>query len=333
MAAVAALAAVTMLSVQGCGAGTSAQAVPRTAHALTISEARTVYQTYLTTSDSAAQQGNPTTGLSDVSDAQWEILHGQYKALASSGIPVPRYQYGTPDFYVPAESGYPRWFVVAVPMRPLGSRASSAVTTLMLFERSKAASDWALTGSAALAPGQRLPAIYRGSDGYAAAVATHDQSLLLPPDVVGATQAAVVDDGPASPAAAVVAAGPSTTGLYAQQSAYAGGQNGKGLQYTWLMQGASFPEFALRLAHGGALVLYGLFLNTVNEHPNLKAGSAIPVPANFAPLLAAPTEIGYHAVYANWTYQFASIDPPASARGGKLTVIAATGAPSYGHAY
>lgn len=336
MAALAALAAATILSVlsvQGCAGGTSAQAAPHAVHDLTISEARTVYQTYLTTSDAAARLGNPIAGLSDVSDAQLEIVHGQYNALASSNIPVPRYQYGTPDFYVPAVRGYPRWFVVAVPVRPLGKPAGSAVTTLMLFSKSKAGSDWALNGTAALAPGRSLPAIYRGSDGYAASMATHDQSLLLPPDVVGATHAAVVDDGPASPAAAVVAAGGSTTGLYAQQSVYAEGQDAKGLHYTWLMQGASFPQVALRLTGGGALVLYGLFLNTTNEHPNLIAGPPIPVPANFAPLLVAPTEVGYHAVFANWTYQFAAIDPPASAHGGKLTVIAATGAPSYSHAY
>lgn len=332
-AAVAALAAVTMLSVQGCGVGTSARAVPHAAQNLTIAEARTVYQTYLTTSDAAAQQADPAAGTSDVADAQWEIVHAQYKALTFHNIPVPRYEYGTPDFYVPAASGYPRWFVVAVPRRLLGSSASSSVTTLMLFDQPKATSDWALHGTAALSPGQHLPAIYRGSNGYAVPLASYDQSLMLPPDVVAPTQAAVVDDGPASPAAAVVAAGASTTGLYAQQSAYASGQSAKGLQYTWLMQGASFPLFALRLTDGSALVLYGLYLNTTDEHPNLTVGSPIPVPADFAPLLAAPTEIGFHAVYANWTYQFATIDPPASAHNGKLTVIAATGGPSYGHAY
>lgn len=331
--AVAALAAVTVLSVQGCGAGASAQAASHAARNLTIAAARTVYQTYLTTSDTAARQADPTVGLSDVADAEWEIVHAQYKALTSNNIPVPRYEYGTPDFYVPAASGYPRWFVVAVPRRPLGSSASSNVTTLMLLDQPKPTSDWALHGTAALAPGQHLPAIYRGSNGYAVPLATFDQSLVLPPDVVAPTQAAVVDEGPASPAAAVVTAGDSTTGLYAQQSAYASGQSAKGLQYTWLMQGASFPVFALRLTNGSALVLYGLYLNTTDEHPNLKAGSPIPVPANFAPLLGAPTEIGYHAVYANWTYQFAAIDPPASAHGGKLTVIAATGGPSYSHAY
>lgn len=318
------------LSVQGCGTGATAQATSGTAHDLSIAEAQSVYQTYLTTSDSAAAQGDQAAGLANLSDAQWEIVHGQYAALAHAGIPVPRYQYGTPDFYVPALSGYPKWFMVAVPRHPLG--ASDAVTTLMTFEQAKSSNVWTLTGSAALEAGQSLPAVSRDSAGYAIALSTRDSSLLVPPDAVGATQAAVVDDGPASPAAAVISSNPQTTGLYAEQSAYASTHTSHDVQYTFLMQGASFPVFALRTADGGALVAYGMFLNTTTEHPNASLGAPIPVPAALSPLLAATTEVGLHAVYANWTYQFAAIDPPASAHDQKLTDIAATGGPSLVHA-
>jgi hypothetical protein len=76
-----------------------------------------------------------------------------------------------------------------------------------------------------------------------------------------------------------------------------------------------------------------MYLNTSNEHPNLIGGAPIPVPAAFTPLLAAPTEVGYHAVFAKWAYQFAAIDPPASARDGKLDIIAWQNSPSFGHAY
>ena len=93
-----------------------------------------------------------------------------------------------------------------------------------------------------------------------------------------------------------------------------------------------FPQFGLRLADGGALVLYGMYLNTSTQHPNLVAGSPIQVPAAFRPLLAAPTEIGKHAIYADWTYQFAAIDPPSTTHNAKLQIIAAQGGPTYGHA-
>ena len=326
------LAVLTLLAIQGCAPAPAADAVTPARHSVTFATAQAVYRSYLMASDAAAVQGDKTQALTLVTAAQWAQVKGQYLALAAAGTPVPRYRYGTPVFYVPALSDYPEWFVVAVPRRTVtGGRPGAAVNTLLLFTRTKTTVPWTLSGSAVLS--QPLPAIARNSDGYAIDVSTTDPGLLLRPDVVGATQAAVVDDGAASPATAVVSAGPLTTGLYAAQAAQAAAQQARGLRYQWLLQGAAFPQFGLRLADGGALVLYGMYLNTSNEHPNLVPGTPIPVPATFTPLLAAPTEVGYHAVYANWTYQFAAIDPPATAHGAKLQIIAAQGDPSYGHAY
>jgi hypothetical protein len=326
------LTAVTLLAAQGCApAAPAANAVTPASHSVSLAAAESVYGSYLTASDAAAAAGDKTQGLSIVTAAQWAQVKAQYTALASVGAPVPRYQYGKPTFYVPALASYPQWFMVAVPRRTdTGGKLGPAVTTLMVFARAKETLTWTLSGSAVLA--QPLPAIARDRDGYAIDVATTDPSLLLHPDVVGATQAAVVDDGPASPAAAVVSDGPQTTGLYAAQSAQATAEQAQGRQYQWLLQGAPFPQFELRLADGGALVLYGMYLDTTNEHPNMADGSPIPVPPAAIPLLAAPTEIGYHAVWINWTYQFAAIDPPATAHDAKLQVIAAQGIPTYGHA-
>jgi hypothetical protein len=327
----AALAAVTLLAVQGCAPAAPAEAVTGAYHGLTFAQAEAAYGSYLTVSDAAAAQGDKAQGLSVVTATQWAQVKSQYTALASAGAAVPRYRYGTPVFYVPALADYPQWFVVAVPRRTFtDSRLGAAVNTLMVFDRARKDLRWTLSGSAVL--DQPMPAVARDSGGYAIAVSTTDSSLLLRPDVVGATQAAVVDDGPASPAAAVVGAGPQTTGLYAAQTARAHDELAQGLQYQWLLDGAPYPQFELRTADGGAIVLYGMFLNTTTEYPNLVAGSAIQVPADVRPLFAVPTEIGYHAVWADWTYQFAAIDPPSTARDAKLQVIAWQGAPTYGHA-
>jgi hypothetical protein len=213
-----------------------------------------------------------------------------------------------------------------------GGKPGATASTLMLFAREKKTEDWTLSGTAVLS--RPLPAIARDADGYAVPVSSKDSTLLLRPDVAGATQAAVVDDGPSSPAAQVIAAGPMTTGLYAAQAARAAAEQARGLQYQWLLQGAPYPQVGLRLVGGdSALIMYGMYLNTSNEHPNLVAGSPIGVPAEFTPLLAAPTEVGYHAVFANWAYQFAAIDPSATARDGKLDVIGSQSGPSFGHAY
>jgi len=328
----AALAAVTLLSAQGCAAGTPAAATTTHAsHSVSLAAARNIYRTYIKASDAAAVQGDATQALSLATSAQWAQLKGQYLALASAGTPVTRYAFGTPVFYVPALAGYPQWFMVAVPRSTVtNGQAGRPANTLMLFARAKKTVDWTLSGMAVLAG--PLPKIVLDG-GYAVPVSTADQSLLLRPDVAGATQAAVVDQGPSAPAAAVIAAGPQTTGLYTAQAAQAATQKSRGLDYEWLMEGSSFPQVGLELAGGGALVMYGMYLNTSNEHPNLKAGSPIPVPAGFAPLFTLPNEVGYHAVYANSTYQYAAIDPPATASHAKLQIIGWQSGPSYSHAY
>jgi len=324
------LAALTLLAVQGCAPTTPADAATGTAHSLSIATAERAYQHYLQASTLAATQDDETQGLAILSDAQRAQVKAEYAALASSGIPVPTYQYSAPHFYVPALTGYPHWFLVSAQRRTgTGDQLGAAVTTLMLFDSYAAGQPWTLNGTAAL--DGTLPKIAT-SDGYAIDVSASDPSLLLAPDVVGPSQAAVVDDGPAAPAAPLIGAGPQTTGLYTAQAAKASADKAHGLHYQWLLEGTAFAEFELRLSGGGALVLYGMSLNTTTEHPNFVAGSPIPVPAAFTPLLA-PTEIGCHEVAANWTYQFAAVDPPATAHDAKVNVIAATGAPSSARAY
>ena len=328
----AALAAMTLLSAQGCAPDPDADAAPHVSHGVTFAGARTDYQNYLKVSDAAAARGDAASALSVVTSAQWAQTNSQYTALATAGTPIPRYRYGTPTFLIPTLSGYPQWFVVAVNRTTVtGGKPGGTSSTLMLFARATKAAGWTLGGTAVLS--RPLPAIAREADGYAISVPAGDSDLLLRPDVVGATHAAVVDDGPTSPAAAVVAAGPQTTGLHTAQAARAAEEQARGLQYQWLLQGTTWPQVGLRLAGGGALVFYGMYLNTTTEHPNLVEGAPIPVPAAFAPLLGEPTEIGYHAVFATWACQFAAIDPPASARDAKLDIIGWQSGPSYGHAY
>jgi hypothetical protein len=330
--AAAVLAGVTALAVAGCApAAAPASAASGDPHSLTLTEAEAAYSSYVTVSDTAAARGNQQLGQSDIAYEQWTVVHGQYTALATARTPVPRYRYGQPAFYVPALGAYPQWFMVAVPRTIMVSgHPGATVNVIMLFERRRPDQPWLLDGSAVL--DQPLPAIARDKDGYAIDVRATDPDLLLPPDVVGATQAGVVDEGPANPAAAVIGSGPLTTGLYATQDAHSHAATALGLSYQWLLEGAAFPEFELRTADGGALVMYAMYLDTTTEHYGLVRGSPIPVPASFIPLLAAPTEIGYHAVYANWTFEYAAVDPPAAGRNAKVQIIGSGGGPTYGHA-
>jgi hypothetical protein len=325
----AALAVATVLG--GCSAPAAAPAAG-SEHGLTLAQARAAYGAYVTASTAAAKEGDAARGLAIVADAQWAVLHAQYTALSISGTPVARYSYGTPTFYVPALSGYPQWFMAAVPVSTVtGGQPGAAVNTLMVFVRPARNAPWTLDGSAAL--DQPLPAIARDRDGYAISVGTTDASLLLQPNIVGPAQAAVVDEGPAAPAAAVMGGGPQTTELYAQQAALGNAATTRGLSYQWLLEGAAFAQWELRTADGGALVLYTMYLNTTTEHPGNVAGSPISVPPAFGPLITTSARAGRHGMTANWTYEFAAIDPPQTARGAKVEVIAGSGAPTYGRGY
>jgi hypothetical protein len=330
--ALAALAVATMLATQGCDVSPAAQASAPAHPDVTFTQARAVYQTYLAASDTAAAQGDSATGLSNVADATWAFTHAEYTALASTGTAVPRYVYGTPAFYVPIVSGYPHWFAVNVPRRAADSSPASNVGTLMVFGQSTKGGTWTLDGNAALAPGEKMPAITTDANGYAIAMPPSQQGLLLQPNAVGGSQASVVDEGSQTAAGSLVPPGPQTTDLYNQQSAI-GASTPKDLEYLWAMVGTAFPVFALQTTSGAALVLYGMALDTSLEYPNGDKGAPIPVPAVDQPQLASPGEAAVHAVSANWTYEFATIDPPASVHNGQLSIIAATGALTYSHAY
>jgi hypothetical protein len=231
---------------------------------------------------------------------------------------------------VPALTTWSEWFMVAVPRTAeTGAQAGTTANTILLFEKRGPDLPWTVDGSVVL--DQPLPAIARDQAGYAIALSTADSHLLLPPDTVGASQAAVVDNGAEAPSTAVVADGPLTMGWYQAQAAQAHSDAARDTQYQWLLEGSDFALFSLQTADGGALVMYGMYLNTTTEHPGLAAGAPIPVPAVFTPLTGP--QVGYHAVYANWTYEFAALDPPPAAHGAKLQVIASAGSPTYGHAY
>jgi hypothetical protein len=322
------------IALGGCSSPAApAQPATSATHALTIAQARAIYDSYVTDSTAYAKQGNATQGLAIAGDEQWAILHSQYTALTTTGTPVTQYRYGTPVFFVPALAGYPLWFVVEVPVQTdTDGHLGPAVNTLLAFQKYIPSRLWTLNGSAAL--DQPLPAIARDSEGYVTAFGGDGSSLLLPPDLVGASQAAVVDEGPAAPAAEVIASGLLSTGFYAAQNAQGNAASAQGLSYDWLMESASFADYELQTTDGGALVLYAMYLNTAVEHPGNVSGTPIPVPANFSPLLpTASAKAGPHGVDANWTYEFAAVDPPNTAHGAKVEVIAGSGAPTYGHPY
>jgi hypothetical protein len=327
-------AAVLLLSVQGCGTtadATTAAAGPNPADALKV------FNSYVTANKVAVANRDQLLAESLTSSAQFDVLSSQYDVAASTGVPVTNPDYGKPTLYVPKLTTYPQWFLAAAPEYP--AHGGQPRTAVLVFDRPEASSPWALDGTVQLASNASALNVAVDQNGYATALPTTDPSLEFPPDEVGATHASVVDEGPSSPAAKVVAAGPQTTGIYHTNAAYAAKIRPGHWLYTWQMEGTSYPFFALRTTDGGAVVFYTMSLNRQTvpatkppEHPKVQPPS-IPVPDVYKPLLSADQAPFIDEFDADSTLQFLTVDPPAAKNGGtatgKLRVIGNGGGVNY----
>lgn len=249
---------------------------------------------------------------------------------------------GTPAFYLPEQSGYPRFFVANVTNKVAhgtspslsaqqphdGAEIYQRGPQLLLFEQASAGASWLLASVSTLAVGETVPRLATNGTGYIPTVSLSDASLLAKPEDTGPLQAAVVDDGPASAATRAVAAGPLTTGLYKGAVAHADELTPpKGDDYQWELEGTSYPQFALRTASGGALVFYAMSLTTTVAVPDVvskadpvQPGPPISVPADVKALLPADQAAPLVELSSEQTLTFAAIDPPAGTS--KVQVIA-----------
>jgi hypothetical protein len=289
------LAALTaVLAIAGCAAtaGTSpgagsAQRRP----ALTRAQARLVFSGYAAATARAARTGDRRLALSVVTGVQRAVLAAAPPpGTKTPGPDSPQLDDLRPDvqhpdtfrpdaFYLPEADSYPRFFVVAA------TRAGPPARALLLFEQARPAAQWKLSSVSALAAGTDLPRLAADRAGYVPVVYPAAAGLLARPDSVGALQAAVVDEGPASASAAVVTPGPLTTGLYAAARARTPGRPaspGQGVTRgpggPWELEGSRLPLFALRTADGGALVLYAMSLHGLGSRQLLSFAAADPAP-------------------------------------------------------
>ncbi len=342
-----ALAMTAALAIAGCTAAPASTTSAGTAPALTTAQARQVFGSYVAASDQAARTGDWKLALDAVTGAQKVTISAELKAARVTGTAPARYRYGTPAFYLPQPAGYPRWFVASVERTTLvsqpgglGGIAGAPVApqgrVLMVFDQASATSPWLLGSTSQLPAGSSLPPLATSSDGYVATVPLDTTTLLARPDVTGPLQAAVVDDGPASPAAKVVAAGNLTTGIYQAARSSMTGLTPPGDVCQWELEGTHYGEFALRTAAGGALVFYAMYLNSAVETPAVLSkgiitpGPPITVPGYLAFLLPPGKPAPRVRLQSEQLLSFAAVDPPAGA--GKIQVIAIGGGLVYARA-
>jgi hypothetical protein len=370
-----ALALTAALAVAGCASApadtTASSANTSSAAALTQATALQAFDAYVAASNQAAATNDGKLALSVVTGVQQSLVSATLKSHAASSTSgntsaysstltvkptLGQYTYGSPTFYLPEPSGYPRFFLADVTrtlaVKGVGKDATTSVggaqlpidgPALMVFGQSSSGGPWQLASVAQLASGTTLPRLSADKNGYIPQVPLTSPDLLAQPYATGPLQAAVVDDGPASAAAKAVAAGPLTTGLYqaardryqeAADRALTGLQVPAGDVYQWSMEGTPYPAFALRTADGGALVLYAMYLNSTVAVPGyfddaspIQPGPPIKIPLDLLTLLPSGQPSPRVKLAAQSLFSFAAIDPPATSS--KITVLAIGGALNY----
>jgi hypothetical protein len=203
----------------------------------------------------------------------------------------------------------------------------------MVFLQGSATAPWLLSSTSQLPAGVSVPSLATDSAGYVATVPLNSGAQLARPDATGPLQAAVVDDGPASPATKVVAAGNLTTGIYA--AARAAMTPPAGDLYHWELEGTHYANFALRTADGGAM-----YLDSAVEVPAIlnkgvvKTGPPITVPGYLAFLLTQGQPVPRLHLDIQQLLSFAAVDPPAGtgSTAAKIQVIAIGGGLIYASA-
>ena len=353
-----ALAVTAGLTTVGCTSAPASStngSTPDTHPAVTVTQARQVFDSYIAASARAATNNDQTAALALTEGVQGAVVKSDYLYANYYHARLPRYRYGTPTFYLPEQDRSARWFAASVQRTLVAPRVSglgpdviaasvagvrlpAEGRVLMVFEQASTSRPWLLASTAQLAPGASVPKLATDGNGYVRTLPLSTTTLLARPDVAGPLQAAVVDDGPASTAAGVVASGPLTTGIYAAQDAPAPrSAQPSGDVRQWELEGSKYTRFALRTADGGALVLYPMYLNTTIEVPAELAesypvhpGPAITIPPEFVPLLKRGTPAPRVRLITQLALAFAAVDPPPGA--GKIQVIAIGGGPSYASA-
>jgi hypothetical protein len=359
------------LTAAGCGtsvphstgsAGTDGSAAGAAAPAITAAQARQVFDRYVATAAKTVSPRTASSVLSLVTGVEQTVVsatlashsvvvngtssnaQGAYRSSLRVKPGFDVYTYGSPTFYLPEASGYPRFFVASVTRTLQGAKPAGDGTTwpgdaqvpedgpaLLLFSQASKGAQWLLGSISQLPSGVTLPPLARDGSGYIPTVTPTAATLFTQPDYVGPLQAAVVDDGPASAATKAVAPGPLTTGMYQGAVNHVSGMTAPhGDVYQWQLDGSSLPEFALRTAAGGALVFYPMTLTTtvavpdvINKANPIRSGAPIQVPVDVQMLLPPGQPAPLVQLSSDQTLSFAAIDP---AKGtAKIQVIAVGG--------
>jgi hypothetical protein len=329
--------ALALTGVTGCSEQHASPTTPVAAAAspeperLTLDVARRAFRAYVTNDDVARASGDERLALSWTGDGQSQLTAAAFRKAAFTGDPVPRFDYGAPELYVPRLSTYPQWFVAVAERSPRvadapeasgrapespaarakADRAKEAAaksqrTAIMAFSRSDPSSRWRLSLSTLLDDKAELPEFTVDQEGYASALATFDGGLVIQPRGVPAIQATLAEEGATSVAAKVMRTGRHTSDHYTETRKAKKRAKDAGLAYDTVFRATSYPIYALRTVGNGGFVLYALEQNTVTFVRDAEKGH-LAIPREAAHLL--DTLVLQDQLDVSETLQFAAVVP------------------------
>ncbi|MQA95133.1 MAG: hypothetical protein GEV11_10990 [Streptosporangiales bacterium] len=293
------------------------------ARPLTVQEARRAFDAFSDNTDVARASGDERLALQYVTDGQAQLTAAAFRRAAYVGEPLPRYRYTSPRLFVPRTGTYPRWFVAAAKRTGDGQTR----TAVLVFTRMEPGERWKVSLITLLDKGEKLPVPVIDRSGFASALRTDEQGLVLEPKMVGAMHATLAEDGPESQATRVMEPGKHTSDNAAKIEKSKERADDAGLAYDAIFSAPRQPSFALRTRDGGALVLYPLAFDTVVVAKSEDV-DRVPVPQEVQHLLEKL--ILKEELDVIELYQYAAYNPPkgkgrARVLGAEGTVVKADG--------
>jgi hypothetical protein len=267
-----------VLTLAACTSGGQSSTVRAPSAQLTPAQARAAFDRFIPAFLSAQRSHNPQAELDLVTGAELpavERLPSQALGPTVSGLTGER-------FYVPRLAGYPRWFVVTA------NAPANQEKFFFVLVQAAAGARWRDATELYQLPGYppALPDLsgVRLTHGYATAVPASDPSLATAPSELPAGFSAYYDAAMSNPSA------PAPTGYSNTLVPIVRAAIREAPRYGWReidqLRPASFPVYALRLANGGAAVVYAtretFGWQAISAHASLHA------PRSAVSMLAAP---------------------------------------------
>lgn len=173
--------------------------------------------------------------------AQLDMDRAGYRLRRVTKARYAAFDYASPVYYIPRETGFPKWFAV--------DAVTGATRHALLFVQERRGAPWLLTADPF--PSAPLRDVVLDRDGYAAAVSLDDTHTALPPGRVAAAHAAALGQG-----ASGMGTGPYTTGAHTALVKVEAALRRKGVTLDSRFVPDRQRAFALRTTGGGALVWY-----------------------------------------------------------------------------